>query len=444
MMLAGFYEREITPSFGSHMPGGFELNRATGVKERLMVKGAAFELNNKRVIVLSVDSLYLQQETYDIAVKKIYEYTGIAEKDILIQATHTHTGGPVSSNANGEGKDDAYIRLLGDYVADCGIAAFHRMIPVTAKFAKCKIEGITFVRNYVMADGNIRTNPRPKNPDVEKPFGTPDEEFQTLYFFDEQGNPAGSIMNFACHHCCVEGTEFCADYSSILARELKLKFGMDYVNVMLSAACGNLNHFDFFSVDQWRKGKNTPRYVQIGKVLAEAALKLYDAAVPMELDALASEKEIVQAKRRKVSDKLLKEVKQLIEEISFDEIADLGNISQTETKAYLRSKAPVIIDMAQMPETLPVYVQAIKLGECMIYGLSGEVYAEFGLDIKKRSPGKYSMVASLANAGMYCYIPTKESYNTTIYEAQLPSAKLESKAGYLMADKAIELAKKIY
>lgn len=444
MMLAGFYEKEITPGFGSHMPGGFELNRANGVKERLMVKGAAFELNDKRIIVLSADALFIPQKTYDIAIKKIYEYTGITEKNILIQATHTHTGGPVKGNANNEGQDDVYINWLGDMVADCGIAAFHRMIPVMAKFAKCTVEGVTFIRNYVMKDGNIRTNPRPKDSDVIKPFGTPDTEFQTLYFINEQGSAIGSIMNFALHHCCVGGTEFCADYSAVLARELKLHFGMDYVNVMLSGTSGNLNHFDFFAVDRWRNDKKTPRYVQIGKILAEAALRLFDEAQPMALNELAAEKVILQVKRRKVSDELLKEVNQLTEEIPFEEIADLGNISQTETKAYLRSKAPVIIEMAQMPDTLPMCVQAIRLGECMLYGLSGEIYAEFGLDIKKKSPGKYSMIASLANAGTYCYVPTKESYNTTIYEAQLPSARLESETGYLMADKAIELAKKMY
>ncbi len=447
MMLAGFYEREITPPFGDIMPGSFEVRRSEGVRDRLMVKGAAFELNNKRAVILSFDALSLPKKTYDKAIRKIYEYTGITEENILIQATHTHTGGSVCSPTETEddvARKDRYIDLLGDYVADCGIAAFHRMVPVTAKFAKTKVEGITFVRNYEMKDGNIRTNPPANSPDVVKPFGTPDEEFQVIYFFDENENPVGSVMNFALHHCCAGGMEFCADYSAILARELKLKFGMDYINVMLSGTCGNLNHFDFFAKDRWRGGRPTPRYVQIGKVLAEEALKLYDKAQPMELNELCAEKEIIQAKRRKISDKYLKEMKQLIEEIPENEIDDLGNISKPDARSYQRSTAKSIIYISELPKTLPMYVQAIKLGECMIYGLSGEVYAEFGLDIKKRSPGKYAMVASIANAGAFCYVPTRESYDTTIYEAQISSAILESDTGYLMADKAIELAKKIY
>ena len=64
-------------------------------------------------------------------------------------------------------------------------------------------------------------------------------------------------------------------------------------------------------------------------------------------------------------------------------------------------------------------------------------------DFRKRSPGKYAFVASIANGGIYCYIPTKESFGTTIYEAQITSAKAEPATGYKMADKAIELAKKL-
>ena len=444
MMLAGFYEREITPALGRSMPGSFEVRIAEGVRERLMVKGAAFELNNKRVIILSVDALFIPQEPYDKAVKKIYEYTGITEPYVLIQGTHTHTGGPISPAKEGAiPADEAYLDALGDMIADCGILAFHRMGPVTAKFAKTKVEGITFIRNYKMKDGNIRTNPCPNDKNMVEPFGTPDEEFSVLYFFDEAGAPVGSITNFSCHHCCVDLLEYCADYSAVMAREFKLKFGMDYVNVMLSGACGNLNHFDFFSADQWRKHKETPRYVQMGKILAEEVFKLYERAEPIELNVLEAEKEIIQARRRKVPEKLIKEVKKLYEEIPFEQITDLGNISYTETDAYKRAIALRIMDMAELPETLPVCVQAIKLGECMIYGLTGEIYAEHGISIKEKSPGKYNMIASLANAGQMCYIPTKQAYNTTIYEAQLPSAMLESETGYLMVDKAIELANKI-
>lgn len=443
MMLAGFYEREITPKLGSHMPGGFRFNGAKGVKERLMVKGVVFELNNKRAVLLSADSLFIPQPTYDKAIQKIYDYTGITEKDILIQATHSHTAGPLSNSFGGDGMDEEYIDWLGEMIADCAIVAFQRMIPVTAKIGKCNIDGITFVRNYVMKDGRIRTNPPANHPDVVEPFGKVDTEFQTIFFYNENGEAVGSVMNFACHHCCVGGNELCADYSAVLAKEMKLRFGIDYVNVFLSGTSGNLNHIDFTTADQWRIGKTTPRYVQMGKVLAEAAFKMYDEAVELKLDVLNASKEGVVVKKREIPKELLDEVTELYESGEWLKETNIGDICNPETRAYKCSIAGSLINISKEPDEYTAMVQAIRLGDCMIYALSGEVYAEFGLDIKKRSPGKYAFVASIANGGLYCYIPTKESFGTTIYEAQITSAKAEPATGYKMADKAIELAKKL-
>ena len=72
MMLAGFYEREITPPIGRHMPGSYDVRYSTGVKdERLMVKAVAFELNAERVAVISTDVVYIPDEAIHFAYEKI-------------------------------------------------------------------------------------------------------------------------------------------------------------------------------------------------------------------------------------------------------------------------------------------------------------------------------------------------------------------------------------
>ena len=78
-----------------------------------------------------------------------------------------------------------------------------------------------------------------------------------------------------------------------MAKELKKHFGIDYISLMLSGCSGNLNHFDFFAKDWTRGATKTPRYVQMGKVMAETVIKLFDKAKPMSLDVLSAEKEIM-------------------------------------------------------------------------------------------------------------------------------------------------------
>ena len=447
MMLAGFYEKEITPPIGRHMPGSFDVRYSTGVKdERLMVKGAAFEYNNERVVILSVDVVYIPQDVYDFAVKKINDYIGVPEKNILIQATHCHTAGPIwDVREETVKKDEAYIAFLSEAIADCGILAFHRMVPVTAKIAKTNIPGITFLRNYLMKDGAVRTNPAAQDPDVERPFGTVDDEFQVMFFFDENENPIASISNFSCHHCVANCPEFCADYSAVMAKELKKHFGIDYISLMLSGCSGNLNHFDHFAKDWTRGATKTPRYVQIGKVLAENAIKLFGKAKAVSLDSLSAEKEVMMLKRREVPKDVLEEAKRLKAEIPFEKLlTGFDDLAGSENIGFKRATANPLIKREEMPKELPVVVQAIKMGECMFYAFSAEPFCEFGVSVRTQSPSKYSMVASVANAGIVGYIPTKEAFGTEAYEAQLSSAKFYPEAGYQMVDKALELAKKIY
>ena len=447
MMLAGFYEKEITPPIGGHMPGSFDVRYSTGVKdERLMVKAAAFELNNERVVIVAVDVLYLTDEICGAAVEKINKYIGVPEKNILIQAMHCHTAGPIFAVKEGTvPRNEMYVAFLKEAIADCGILAFHRMIPVTAKFAKTEVKGITFLRNYLMKDGNVRTNPDAQSPDVERPFGTADEEFTAMFFFDEGGNPVGSITNFACHHCVANCPEYCADYSAVMAKELKKHFGLDYINVMISGTSGNLNHFDFYAKDWTRGATKTPRYVQMGKVFAENAIKLFDKAKTIALDNLKSEKEVMMLPRRYVSPEEIAEAEKLIEEIPFDSmLKNFDNLADSENIAFKRAKASSIIAVSKTPEKLPAVVQAIRLGECMIYAFNGEPFAEFGISVKKQSPSPFSMVASVANGGTRGYIPTKETFGTASYESQMGSAKFNPDGGYKMVEKAIELAKKIY
>ena len=447
MMLAGFYEKEITPPIGGHMPGSFDARYSTGVKdEKLMVKAAAFELNNERVVIVAADVLYLSDEMVDAAVKKINEYIGVPEKNILIQAMHCHTAGPIYSAKEGQvPRNEMYVAFLKEAMADCAILAFHRMIPVTAKFAKTRIPGLTFLRNYLMKDGNVRTNPDAQSPDVERPFGTADDEFMVMFFFDEEGNPIHSITNFACHHCVANCPEYCADYSAVLAKDLKKHFGMDYINLMISGTSGNLNHFDFFAKDWTRGATKTPRYVQMGKVMAETVIKLFDKAKQIALDDLKAEKEVMMLDRRYIPKEEIEEAEKLIKEIPFDSmLKNFDNLAESENIAFKRAKASSIIAVAETSEKLPAAVQAIRIGECAVYAFSGEPFCEFGISVKAGSPSKYSMVASVANGATRGYIPTKETFGTAIYESQIGSAKFNPDAGYKMVEKAIELAKKMY
>jgi len=445
-MKSGFYEADITPCLGHNMHGYYKRRISDGVLSKLYVKAAAVETGGVCAVVISVDSIFLPESIHNIAVERITEKTGIPSENILINATHTHTGGPVEIDECAEfyTPDKAYNDFVGKMAGDCGILAYQRMQNSTAKSAKKKVEGVSYVRNFVMKDGSIKMNPGWQNPDVLKTFGTLDDELSVLFFCDDNEKPMGALVNFALHHDCVSDrkhcTKYCADYSGIMAYELKKEFGPDFVTVMIDGACGNVNHFDISkSFDEFFAN---PPYIRIGKRLAEEVCELYRLAEPMEMTAIGGRKVSIEIERRQVSDEAVDEFKALIKKYPNAQDAP-GGLADPDSDGSKRKRANNVLKFIELPDKIPMTVQSLRIGDAMLFAFCGQVYSEFSIYLKEKSPLPFTMVAMLANGGNGCYVPTREAFGTTLYEAQIPSSKLIADGGYIMSDRMLDLANEI-
>ena len=77
-------------------------------------------------------------------------------------------------------------------------------------------------------------------------------------------------------------------------------------------------------------------------------------------------------------------------------------------------------------------------------GLPGEMFVEFGIAIKERSPFRHTGVAIYANdyAG---YVATREAYHGGSYEVwPALNARVGREGGYLIVDKAVELLHELH
>ncbi|HLT93287.1 MAG TPA: hypothetical protein VKZ56_01940, partial [Membranihabitans sp.] len=71
-----------------------------------------------------------------------------------------------------------------------------------------------------------------------------------------------------------------------------------------------------------------------------------------------------------------------------------------------------------------------------IVGLPGEVFVELGLDIKNRSPYKYTFVIELTNTHI-AYVPTREAFDRGGYETI--NSRLAPGGGEMMVESAVKL-----
>lgn len=453
----GFYESEVTPPLGLTIPGYPDKRLATGVLTRLYSKAAAFEKDGVGMIMISVDAISAGQTVMDIALERIVKATGIPADNIMIHSTHTHTGGPCRESVLPSPyyeENPEYMHMLGRLVGDSGILAWQRRQEATAKAAGTEVYGISFIRNYMMADGTVKTNPGVGNPDIRGVFGTLDPEFKFIFFTATDGKPLGMLANFSLHHDTEGGYLYCADYSGVLADMLKERYGKDFSLVFLNGACGNINHVDVNAYpglfrrdkDGFRRNPDgtvaEPHRVRIGKRLFAVFEEQLPLAKPLAMDVVKGKRELIAIDRTRLPQALIDELKELMKKPI---PVGAANPTDPTSESWKRSKAEGTLYNASLPPQKEVWVQALRLGDAMIFATPGEMYTEYGRMMKDGSPLAFSMVAELANTGGIPYVPSLPAFehSETIYEAHPSAAAFAPDTGTRLAQKAIALSKEL-
>jgi len=95
--------------------------------------------------------------------------------------------------------------------------------------------------------------------------------------------------------------------------------------------------------------------------------------------------------------------------------------------------------LTKYPASVPVTVQALRIGTLGIVAIPCEVFVEIGLELKAKSPYKPTFTIELAN-GYNGYLPTKAQHAWGGYETwRARSSYLEVDAAAKITEKALEL-----
>lgn len=429
-MKCGFYETEITPPLGSDLPGYYSNRPATHIRDRLYVKAVVFSSDDDtptRTALLVADAVEIPQPYCDRIIARAAEFTGIPAENISVSATHTHYGipcGDVISIA-----DEPYMDVFCRIAADCITMAERSMVPCRILYGMGHVEGISFIRDYRMKDGNVVTNVNYKllKDQVVGPNGTPDPELPILAITDESGKPMGVLASFACHLDCIGGSQYSGDYASELSRCLKAAYGPDFVSMYLAGASGDINHIDKIS-------DTRSNYIEMGRALAGEITEILKTAVPVE-DSLATSKTILKIKRRHAAPEELKEAKEIVEHPE--------TASKCTMLGSLQSRLLVLYEeeFADADPYVDIPVHVIRIGDVYIFALPGEIYHVYGQALKEGIPGKKALLSELSNMSAG-YIPTPDIFGTSTYPVQLcHGSYLEPEAGEKMVAYALEIAK---
>jgi len=87
-------------------------------------------------------------------------------------------------------------------------------------------------------------------------------------------------------------------------------------------------------------------------------------------------------------------------------------------------------------QSVSVELQSIRVDDAALTSFPGEVFVELGLEVKRRSPFRKTLVVGLANGRSAGYLPTRETYYEGDYE--VVAAKYSEEAGEVLVEETLE------
>lgn len=434
-LTAGIAVIDITPPTDYRMSGYFNERLSTGTLNPLKAKAIVLRQGRECAALVFCDIIGLSLDVSSRAREQASKKTGIPVENILIAATHTHTG-PLYFGALRKHFHDLAVAKYGsdpcekvDYPSEL-VAKLVKVItqadaavkPIRIEAGVAEQRGLSFNRRFHMKDGSVRFNPGVLNPDIVRAAGPIDPEVGIVFFHEADSKSIAALVNFALHLDTVGGTKYAADYPFYLEQSLREVYGNDFVLLFGTGTCGDINH-----IDVTKKQRLKTDY--IGKTLGQTVKERLDSLKTVLEPALAVRREIVHAPLQSYGPK---KVAWACENIMKVGTRELSFLKQVEAYKILA------VEMRR-GETIPLEVQVFRLSrDVAVVGLPGEVFVDIGLAIKRASPFPTTLVIELCQDAPG-YIPTEKAFAEGSYETV--NSRIAPGGGEMVVEAAVRLLK---
>jgi len=424
----------ITPPTGIPMAGYYSERGAQGVHDELNAKAIVLEMGGKRAGLVVLDLITTPRQLVENTRREIEKTTQLSGGNVMISATHTHTGPVLDPGNRFGGKSDLvkdYSAGLPARIAEAVRLAETRLTPARAFAARGHEDSIAFNRRFHMRDGSVGWNPGKRNPKILKAAGPIDPDVPIVYFESTTGKPLATYVNYAVHLDNIGKPQISADMPFTLGSHLASFKGSEMITVWSAGCCGDVNHIDVRWAEPQRGFANAAR---MGTILAAEVLRSWPNLRPVEPGSLRIAKTIV--------DLPLPDLKSGDIDAARLIAARVGDSRAARPSFPEMVRAFKVLDVAaRQGQPQHVEVQVVALGKEIAWvSLPGEIFVELGLAIKQDSPYPQTIIAELAN-GAIGYIPARRAYAQGNYEVE--SARCAEGSGERLVDAAVKLLKEL-
>jgi neutral ceramidase len=372
-----------------------------------------------KLAIVACDVLMISRAHLDPVTAEIEKTTGIPSARVLINCTHTHHA-PSTMVLHRYGLDETFVKRVQRGIVKAVQDANANLSKEGCRFFFHLGEEKTVGQNsrMLLADGQIYwVGPRDN---FVRPTGPFDSELPVLAFRDSADKLRALIFNHSTHTIGARlAGHRSPSFYGLSAQELEPELGGTVC--FLEGASGSTHNLGLSCDDATKRMKPA-----VTDALAQAVVR--------PVTRLAAIKRPFKFKVR-----------------NFDEAWEDEAVSKYCRKyvgAYGETVIQVFRDMRktlapQRGQERGTWLQVLSIGDVAIVGVPGEYFTQLGLDIKNRSPFRYTYIAELANDWIG-YLPNLEGHKLGGYQVWTGyHSYAEPGTGERIADEAVTMLKEL-
>ncbi|MHB0874773.1 MAG: neutral/alkaline non-lysosomal ceramidase N-terminal domain-containing protein [Anaerolineae bacterium] len=395
-MQAGYAKVDITPEPGIDLTGYLaRMGPAEGVHDRLHCRALVLRDGDTQAALIETDTLGFGLQFTREVKRLLQRETGIPAGNIMLAATHTHSG-PATVVLNHCG--DVAI----DYLGTLPGLALEAVRAAQADLGEAKVRVDRTTVTGVALNRRDRGN------------GPLDEELTVVSFVPPSGAAKAALLHYSCHAVVLgpDNLLYSADFPGAACAATEAATGVPCM--FAQGPCGDINpvihpgSFDDVESTGMRIANAAAALLRGGGAGRDVSLAVEERPLSLPLAALPSLDSLYQFRAEQRRDP--------------GEVEAQFRPVQQKVAQAMSGWAELIIRSYASGCTcteLPVVVQRFQLGDFVLVAIPGEAFVEFGLEAKSLAAagGKQAVVVAYAN-GDIGYVPTVAAYAKGGYEVE--------------------------
>lgn len=452
----GSAQIDITPDRPTALDGQRHVRiareAATPITAGIVVIDATEEGQTRdQAVLVSCDLVHIHPDVLKSVREKICARVAeIVPNRIVMTATHTHTA-PVT----GEGKYDIpaegvmqpreYVEFLSDRIAEATAEAWRDRRPAKVGWG----QGYAVVgqnRRAVYADGSAQMYGGTQSPHFRGLEAREEHTADVLFFWDPNDRLIAAAINIWCPAQEMESLSVIhADYWHPVREAIHREFGDQAVILGWIGAAGDISPhamYDKAADERLYKLRGVTRLEELGRRIVHAFRDAYEVAsrdVRSDVPFHHAVEELV-LPYRVITHEEAEAARAEMEKFA-DKPEERWNFlwHQRVVSRFERQQAGI-------QDTFSMELHVLRVGDVAAAFNPFELFAEYGLRMKARSPAVQTFVVQLAGAGAYSggYLPTERAIRGGGYSAVPQSTLVGPEGGQMLVDRTVELIGRLW